>query len=51
MKVLIDTNILIDYISKREPYFEAADKIIMLCANEKLEGCIAAHSVMNSCKK
>ena len=48
MKVLIDTNILIDYISRREPYFEAADKIIMLCANEKLEGCIAAHSVMNS---
>lgn len=48
MKVLIDTNILIDYISKREPYFEAANSILMLCANEEIGGCIAAHSVMNS---
>ncbi len=34
MKVLIDTNILIDYISKQEPYFEAANSILMLCVRE-----------------
>lgn len=48
MKILIDTNILIDYISKREGYFNNANHIISLCANDKIDGCIAAHSVMNA---
>ena len=47
MKILIDTNILIDYILKREPYTESAEKILFLCKNRKIDGCIAAHSVMN----
>lgn len=48
MRILIDTNVLIDYISKREPYFFNAEQIITLCANEKIYGCIAAHSVMDA---
>lgn len=48
MRILIDTNVLIDYISKREPYFLNAEQIITLCANEKIYGCIAAHSVMDA---
>ena len=48
MKVLIDTNVLIDYISKREPFFDAANKVIMLCANDTISGCIAAHSIMDA---
>ena len=48
MKVLLDTNILIDYISKRYPYFDNARLIISMCADEKINGCIAAHSVMNA---
>ncbi len=47
MKILIDTNVLIDYILKREPYTESAEKILFLCKNRKIDGCIAAHSVMN----
>ena len=48
MKILLDTNILIDYISKREPYTEHAKAVLMLCMENKIEGCIAAHSVMNT---
>lgn len=47
MKILIDTNILVDYLSKRQPYFENAKYILTMCATEKIQGCIAAHSVMN----
>jgi len=45
--VLLDTNILIDYIAYREPYTGSAEKIITLCKNKTIDGCIAAHSVMN----
>lgn len=47
MKVLIDTNILIDYITNREPYATNAYRIIELCVMKTVEGGIAAHSVMN----
>ncbi len=48
MTVLLDTNILIDFIAQREYYFDNASKIISLCVNDKIKGCIAAHSVMNT---
>lgn len=47
MRVLLDTNILIDYISKRAPYEENARRILQLCMEKEIDGCIAAHSVMN----
>lgn len=46
MKILLDTNILIDWVSHRENY-QYAREIVYLCANKKIEGCIAAHSVTN----
>ena len=45
--VLIDTNVLIDFISKREPYFEDARIIVDTCDRHFYRGCIAAHSVPN----
>lgn len=48
MKILIDTNILLDYLTKREPYYENAAKIMSMCADRSIQGCIAAHSVMNA---
>ncbi len=48
MRVLLDTNVLIDYISKRDVFFDDANRIITLCANETISGCIAAHSVMDA---
>lgn len=47
MKILIDTNVLIDYIMRRVPYSDDAEKIIYLCKNMQVKGCMAAHSVMN----
>ncbi len=47
MKILIDTNVLIDYLSGREPYFALADEIIKLCRDKKITGYMAAHSVPN----
>lgn len=46
-KVLIDTNVLIDYLLEREPFFEAAKEVILSCADGKTKGCIAAHSISN----
>lgn len=47
MQVLIDTNILVDYIQKREPFCESAEIIVNACAEDKIDGYIAAHSISN----
>lgn len=47
MRVLIDTNILLDALMGRHPYYDFADRIIKLCADKKVEGKMAAHSVPN----
>lgn len=45
MKVLIDTNVIIDALVGRQPYYSNADKIIKLCADKKVTGYMAAHSI------
>ena len=47
MKILIDTNILIDFFARREPFFGDAVKIFELCQKEIVEGSIAAHSIVD----
>jgi len=47
MRVLIDTNVLLDYLAKREPFLESATIIFDACADGKVDGCIAAHSFSN----
>jgi predicted nucleic acid-binding protein len=44
-KILIDTNVLIDFALIREPFSDDANEIIELCLREKIKGCIAAHSI------
>ena len=46
-KILIDTNVLLDYLLEREPFFEDAKGIMVSCAEGKVKGCIAAHSIPN----
>lgn len=46
-KILIDTNVLLDYLLEREPFFEDAKRIMVSCAEGKVKGCIAAHSIPN----
>lgn len=44
MKVLIDTNVIIDYLANREPFADHAEKIIELCESGELSGLITASS-------
>ena len=37
-KILIDTNVLLDYLLTREPYFEDAKNVILSCADGKING-------------
>lgn len=46
-KILIDTNVLLDYLLEREPFFEDAKKVILTCTEGNTKGCIAAHSISN----
>ena len=47
MRILIDTNILIDFVARREPFFVDALKVLELCQQEIVEGAVAAHSIVN----
>ena len=46
-KILIDTNVLLDYLLEREPFFEDAKKVILSCIEGNTKGCIAVHSISN----
>lgn len=45
MKILIDTNIILDLIQSREPFSENAQKIINSCVKKENEEYISAHSL------
>lgn len=45
MRILIDTNIILDLVQKREPYSENASKIINSCVKLENLGYISAHSL------
>ena len=47
MKVLIDTNIILDVLYKREGFYEDSLKIWKLCETRKLDGYISALSIPN----
>lgn len=46
-RILIDTNVLLDYLLTREPFYEDAKNIVSACVDGKVKGCIAAHSISN----
>jgi len=45
MIVLVDTNILVDYITMREPFYEAAHRIVTISSDKIIKGIIAVHSI------
>lgn len=47
MRILLDTNVLIDYLMKREPYKCSGESILNACISDEMKGCIAAHSISN----
>lgn len=44
-RILVDTNVLLDYLLIREPFYEDAEKIVHACVEGTIKGCIAAHSI------
>lgn len=46
-KILIDTNVLLDYLLTREPFYKEAKEVVRTCTEGDVKGCIAAHSISN----
>jgi predicted nucleic acid-binding protein len=47
MVILIDTNILLDFLEEREPFRLNAISIMQKSIDQEIVGCIAAHSITN----
>ena len=45
--LLIDTNIVLDWILCREPFHANAKAIIELCINNEVQGYLACHTILN----
>ena len=44
MKIMIDTNIILDVLLEREPFYEYSKAILELCEKRKIHGFISASS-------
>ena len=47
MRVLLDTNVILDVLCAREPFLADASKVWKLCEVEKLDGHLSALSIPN----
>ena len=47
MILLLDTNIVLDYLLKREPFYNDAKRIMELCSDDSVDGYIALHTITN----
>ena len=47
MELLIDTNVVLDWLLDREPFCEQANQIMRYCVSGKLSGHLASHTVLN----
>lgn len=47
MRVLIDTNIILDFLIKREPFYSDSKKVLLRCTHDGIEGFVSMHSVSN----
>ena len=46
MKVFLDTNILLDYLLKRQPFYESVKKVFEMCLYT-IDGCVTPHSLID----
>lgn len=47
MVILVDTNVALDFLTVRQPYYDGAQKVIRMCAEGQAEGYLALHSLPN----
>lgn len=47
MLILFDTNIIIDILEKRHPFYDASKSVLEKCVSGDISGYIALHSISN----
>lgn len=47
MVILLDTNVALDFLTVRQPFYHDAKVILQACAADKVQGYIAFHSLPN----
>ncbi len=47
MVVLLDTNIVFDVVSRRQPHYSASNQVLCLCRRKKVIGRVALHTIAN----
>lgn len=47
MVILIDTNVALDFLTIRQPFYQAAKAVLQACASDNIQGYIAFHSLPN----
>ena len=45
MRVLLDTNVIVDVLQRREPWFTDGQKIFYAIANKQITGCLTARQI------
>lgn len=45
MNVMIDTNIIIDVLTEREPYFRESHDVLSLCEKKVINGFVTASTI------
>jgi len=47
LALLLDTNILLDWVLQRRPFHQSSSAVIELCLSGDVDGFVAVHSVLN----
>ena len=45
MRIMIDTNVFLDVLTQREPFYAASRQVLELCENDRVQGFLTASSV------
>ena len=45
MRIMIDTNVFLDVLTRREPFYAASRQVLELCENGRVQGFLTASSV------
>ena len=47
MRMLIDTNVIMDVLVGREPFLHDSRQVLKMCKNKQIHGYLAAHTITN----
>lgn len=47
MVILIDTNVVLDFLTERQPFYHSARAVLQACTGSDIQGYIAFHSLPN----